>query len=62
MEERYIEIPMERYDELITAEHEAKALKRYISTKAAEFYTVSANELNYLKILFCGEESEGDEE
>jgi hypothetical protein len=48
----YIEIPLERYTELILAEQEAKKLKRHLHTANETFSTIEHKEIGTLCGLF----------
>jgi hypothetical protein len=52
MESMFLEIPLERYAELIIAEQEALKLKRYLHEASANYTTIEHKEIGTLCGLF----------
>lgn len=54
MDERFITVPLERYEELLIAERDANLLKRYIHEAAGDYLGINDTALKTLDKLYFG--------
>lgn len=55
---KYVAIPLERYEQLIRAEHDANQLKALIEKKNEDYGTIDRNELLCLQAIYIGDKEE----
>lgn len=54
----YVAIPLERYEQLIRAEHDANQLKSLIEKKSEVYGTIDRNEVTFLHAIYFGDKEE----
>ena len=56
--ENYVMIPIERYEQLLRAEHDANQLKALIEKKNNDYGTIGRDELLCLETIYFGDKEE----
>ena len=55
---KYVAVPLERYEQLIRAEHDANQLKALIEKKNNDYGTIGRDELLCLGTIYFGDKEE----